>query len=365
MPGQPEPRPRILEISPYVGGRASIDGQENAIKLSSNESALGPSPRALEAYRAQGDLLARYPDGGASELREALGALHRLDPERIVCGAGSDELLQLLCKAYAGPGDEVLFTEHGFLVYRLATLAAGATPVAVPETDLCANVDAILNAVGETTRIVFLANPNNPTGSYLPRAELRRLWEGLPSSVLLVVDAAYAEFVSPSDYDPGIELVDAAENVIMTRTFSKIYALASLRLGWAYGPPAIIGVLNRVRGPFNVSGAALAAGVAAVGDQAHIDRARAHNDKWLAKFSAAMADIGVTCVPSVGNFVLLRFSNEPGRDAQAADNFLGARGIIARDVTNYGLPDYLRLSIGLDQEMETVIQAMTDFTRRS
>ncbi len=357
----PHPRPGILDISPYVGGRATIAGQANAIKLSSNESALGPSPRAIEAFQRHSDQLARYPDGGAHLLRDAIGDLHGLEPERIVCGNGSDELLQLLARAYAGPGDEVLYSYHGFLVYPLAALAAGAKPVAVPETDLRADVDAMLAHVNERTRIVFLANPNNPTGTYLAKGELRRLWGGLPEHVLLVIDGAYAEFVTRADYDAGADLAHMAPNVVMTRTFSKIYGLASLRLGWAYGPESVIDVLNRVRGPFNANGAALAAGLAAVGDQDHIEVARTHNETCREAFATRARAAGIEVIPSIGNFLLLRFPDEPARAAKAADAFLTQRGIIARNVDNYHLPDCLRISVGLADEMDAAAAAIEAF----
>lgn len=355
------PRPGIMDISPYVGGRSSLGDRRNVIKLSSNESALGPSKRAIEAFTACGESLHRYPDGGASALRTAIGTLHGIDPERIVCGAGSDELLGLLAKAYAGPGDEVLYSRHGFLVYEIAARAVGATPVAAPETDHRADVDALLGQVTAKTRIVFLANPNNPTGTYLSKGELRRLWGGLPENALLVIDSAYAEFVSAPDYEAGLDLVDVGANVVMTRTFSKIYGLASLRLGWAYGPPAVIDVLNRIRGPFNVGGPALAAGLAAVEDQAHVERARAHNDKWLARLSERLPATGLEVVPSVCNFVLIRFPQQAGRDSKAADAYLSERGLILRNVDNYHLPDCLRASIGLDDEMEALLRALEEF----
>jgi histidinol-phosphate aminotransferase len=350
-----------MRISPYVGGRSALGGQQNVIRLASNEAALGPSPRAIAAYAAHGDSLHRYPDGGAGDLRAALGALHKLDGERIVCGTGSDELLQLLTKAYAGPGDEVLYSRHGFLVYQLAALAAGATPVAAPETDLRANIDALLAHVTEKTRIVFLANPNNPTGSYLPRGELRRLWNGLPENILLVIDSAYAEFVMADDYEAGAELAERAKNVVMARTFSKIYGLAALRLGWCYASEEVIDVLNRVRGPFNITGPALAAGLAAVADQEHVDKARRHNDKWLRRLAGECAKIGLETLPSVGNFMLLRFAAGGARDAKAADAFLTARGILARNVDSYHLPDCLRVSIGLDHEMDALLDALKEF----
>ena len=248
----PTPRPGIMDIKPYVPGKSGDDDGRPVIKLSSNESALGPSPRAVEAAKRAAETMVRYPDGAATVLREAIGRRWGLDPARIVCGCGSDELLEMLLRAYAGPGDEVLYSQYGFAVYPIATMAAGATPVTAPERDYRTDVDAMLAAVTERTRVVFLANPNNPTGSYIPAAEMQRLRAGLPDHVLLVVDSAYAEFVDRDDYSAGAELVDAGDNTVMTRTFSKIYALAGLRIGWLYGPPAIVDVLNRIRAPFNV-----------------------------------------------------------------------------------------------------------------
>src|SRR5437660_6856257 len=298
----PVPGPGILDIAPYVGGESKAAGVERPIRLASNESALGPSPKAIAAYKALAGEIHRYPDGGAAELRAALGRHHGLDPERIVCGSGSDELIGLLLRCYAGPGTEVVYSRHGFLMYPIGALSVGATPVAVPETALTADVDAILAHVTERTRIVFIANPNNPTGTYLSADELARLHAGLPPQVVLAIDAAYAEFVNRNDYEPGIALVNRASNVVMLRTFSKIYALAGLRLGWAYCPPAVADVLNRIRGPFNVSAPALAAGVAAIEDVAALTRARAHNDKWLPWLSEQLTAPGLQLTPSGANF---------------------------------------------------------------
>ena len=350
-----------MEILPYVGGRSALDGRQNVIRLASNESALGPSPHAVAAYEALNDSLHRYPDGSAVDLRNALGALNGLDPARIVCGNGSDEILQLLTKAYAGPGDEVLYSRHGFLVYALAARAAGATPVATPEIDLRADVDFLLEHVTERTRVLFLANPNNPTGSYLSRGELRRLWSGLPENILLVIDSAYAEYVMGTEYEAGAELVNAGKNVVMTRTFSKIYGLAALRLGWCYASQEVIDVMNRVRGPFNVTAPALAAGLAAVQDQDHIDKARRHNDKWLKRLAPELQNIGITALPSVCNFLLLRFPEGEDHDSRAADIFLANRGILVRNVDSYHLPDCLRVSIGRDDEMDALLSALKEF----
>jgi len=357
----PKPRAHILAIDPYVGGRSTIEGKARVIKLSSNESALGPSPKALAAYANFADRLARYPDGSAQELREAIAAYHGLDPERIVCGNGSDELIDLLARAYAGEGDEVLFSEHSFLIFSIVARGVGATPVAAPERGLRIDVGALLGRVTSKTRIVFLANPNNPTGSYVAREELERLRRELPSEVLLVIDGAYAEFVTKADYTQGFELVDAGENVAVVHTFSKIYGLAALRLGWGYAPASVVDVLNRLRAPFNVSGPTQAAGIAAVRDGGHVEAARAHNERWRDWLAAELSALGLRVHPSVCNFVLVEFPDRPGRDAAAANQHLLSRGIIVRAVETYGLPRCLRISIGLEDEVRAVAEALKEF----
>lgn len=355
------PRPGILDIEPYVGGESRLSGGARVIKLSSNEGALGPSPGAVAAYRQAAAEMHRYPDGGCTGLRAAIGERFGLDPERIVVGAGSDELLCLLARAYCGPGDEVLHTEHGFLMYPIIARSVGARPVAVAEVALTADVDGLLGAVTGKTRMVYLANPNNPTGSYLAADEMRRLRSGLPDGVLLVIDAAYSEYVTRDDYSPGIELVDGGDNVVMTRTFSKIFAMGGLRLGWAYAPPATVGLLNRLRMPFNVTGPTQAAGTAALGDRAFVDETRAHNEKWRAFLAGALGGIGLEVSPSVANFVLVGFPAEAGRDAAAADAYLKTHGIITRRVDNYGLPACLRITIGLEHEMKATADALKEF----
>jgi histidinol-phosphate aminotransferase len=362
MSDLPQPRPGILDIAPYIGGEAKIPGNAKPIRLASNESALGPSLKAIAAYKALAGQIHRYPEGGSAELRAALGKIHGIDPARIVCGAGSDELIGLLTRAYAGPGDEVLFGRHGFLMYPIATMSAGAVPVAVPEKDLTFDVDAVLKRVGPKTKIVFIANPNNPTGTYVSRAALKRLHAGLPPSVLLVIDAAYAEFVSRNDYEPGIELVNAAPNVVMTRTFSKIYALAALRLGWAYCGVEVADVLNRVRNPFNVSAPAQAAGLAALEDAEALDRARKHNEIWRPWLENELRALGLALTPSVANFVLARFG-EDAKGADAALSFLQSRGIIARRMAAYGLPEYLRITIGTESEMRAVVATAKEWVQ--
>jgi histidinol-phosphate aminotransferase len=361
---RPQPRPGVLAIEAYVPGKSTAPGVARVFKLSSNETPLGPSPKAIAAYQAAAAHLHDYPDGQSTALREAIGKSFGLDPARIVCGAGSDELLNLLAHAYLGPGDEAIHTRHGFLVYPIWTLAAGATPVAVPETDYTADVDAILSAVTERTRIVFLANPNNPTGTYLPFDEIKRLHEALPAHVLLVLDAAYAEYVRRNDYESGIELVATTENTVMCRTFSKIHGLAAMRLGWLYGPAHIVDALNRIRGPFNVNAPAMAAGIASMEDAAHQEVSRTHNERWLAWLSAEIGKLGLTVTPSVANFVLIHFPSGKGRTAKEADEFLTARGLILRRLEAYKLPNALRLTVGSEEANRLVVGALTEFMGR-
>lgn len=357
----PRPRPGILEITPYVGGKAKSASSKPIAKLSSNESPLGPSPKAVAACRELAADLHRYPDGGCTALRQAIGRRFNLDPDLVVCGAGSDELISLLVRAYAGPGDEVLYSRHGFLMYPLAALGAGAHPVAAPERDLKADVDALLAAVTSRTRLVFVANPNNPTGSYLSAAELARLRQGLPEDVILVIDAAYAEYATAPDYTSGAELARETPNTVMLRTFSKLFGLAALRLGWMTAAQPIVDVMNRVRGPFNVGTAAQAAGVAALEDTEHQEAARAHNDRWLPWVTREIEALGLKVHPSLGNFVLVDFPKEPGRDSAAANAFLEREGIIPRQMDAYGLPDSLRISIGLEAENRRLVAALADF----
>jgi histidinol-phosphate aminotransferase len=361
MTAHPQPRPGVLEIHAYVPGKSTAPGVAKVFKLSSNETPLGPSSRAIEAYQAVGARLEDYPDGSASELREAIGRVFGLDPDRIVCGAGSDDLLNLLARAYLADGDEAIHTTHGFLVYPIATLGTGATPVIAPETNYTANVDAILGAVTKKTKIVFLANPNNPTGTYISFDEVKRLHRNLPAHVLLVLDAAYAEYVRRNDYESGIELVATSDNVVMTRTFSKIHGLAALRLGWMFGPAHVIAAINRVRGPFNVSTPAIAAGIAAIEDHQHQERAREHNTRWLGFLTQEIGKLGLDVTPSVANFVLIHFPSVKGRTAKDANDFLTARGLVLRQVGAYKLPNALRMSVGTEEANRLVVAALRDF----
>ncbi len=358
---RPVPRPGVLAIEAYVPGKSSAPGAAKIYKLSSNETPLGPPPAAVAAFKKAADELEFYPDGSSKPLREAIANRFGLDPARIVCGSGSDEILSLITNAYIGPGDEGLYSEHGFLVYKLAILAAGGTPVVAPEKNLTTDVDALLARVTPKTKIVYLANPNNPTGTYIPFEEVKRLHAGLPKHVLLVLDAAYAEYVRRNDYAAGIELVSEFENVVMTRTFSKIYGLALLRLGWCYAPAGVADALNRIRGPFNVNGPAMAAGIAAMGDDTHIAKAIAHNDKWLPWLTQEIEKLGLKVTPSVGNFMLIHFPQTPGKTAKDADAFLSKDGLILRAVGAYGLPDALRLTVGDEEANRHLVATLTKF----
>ncbi|MEP4033316.1 histidinol-phosphate transaminase [Roseibium polysiphoniae] len=358
---RPLPRPGILDIAAYVPGKSKGSKGVTLHKLSSNETPLGASEKAIAAVANVAEHLELYPDGSSTALREAIGEVYGLNADRIICGAGSDEILSLLAYTYLAPGDEAIYSEHGFLVYDIAIRAAGATPVVALEKDLTTDVDAILERVTERTKVVFIANPNNPTGTYLPFEEVRRLHENLPANVLLVLDAAYAEYVRKNDYESGMELAATAENVVMTRTFSKIYGLASLRLGWGFGPAHIMDAMNRIRGPFNVNGPAIAAGIAAVRDKAFLERAVDHNETWLPWVTAELEKLGLSVTPSVGNFVLIHFPDVEGKRAKDADAFLLDRGCVLRLVGNYGLPNSLRMSIGSEEANKTVVSALAEF----
>jgi histidinol-phosphate aminotransferase len=359
---RPQPRPGVLDIAPYVPGKSTAPGVAKIYKLSSNETPLGPSAAAIAAYRAASDHLQDYPEGSASALREAIGNAFGLDPDRIVCGAGSDDLLNLLARAFLKDGDEAIHTTHGFLVYPIATLGTGARPVVSAEKNFTADVDSILAAVTANTKIVFLANPNNPTGTYVPFDEVRRLHRSLPPSVLLVLDAAYAEYVRRNDYEAGIELVATSDNVVMCRTFSKIYGLASLRLGWMYGPAHVVDAVNRIRGPFNVNGPAIVAGIAAMKDTAHVERAREHNTRWLSWLTEEIGKLGLAVTPSVPNFVLIHFASE--KAAGDANAFLMKRGLILRQVGAYKLPNCLRMTVGTEEANHLVVKALAEFLGR-
>lgn len=358
---RPMPRPGVLDIAPYTPGKSEAPGVAKVYKLSANETPLGPSPKAIAAYKDCASHLEDYPEGSSRVLREAIGKSFGLDPDRIICGAGSDELLNLLAHTYLGPGDEAIMTDHCFLVYPIATLANGGKGVVVPVKELVTDVDAILAAVTPRTKLVWIANPNNPTGTYIPFDEVKRLQRSLPPHVLLVIDAAYSEYVSRNDYEAGIELVATTENTVMCRTFSKIHGLASLRIGWMYGPGHIIDAVNRIRGPFNVSTPAMQAAIASLADVDYLAKARAHNDQWRVWLTEEIGKLGLKVTPSVANFVLIHFPQENGKTADDADAFLTKRGLILRALKNYKLPHALRLTVGTEEANRLVVAGLRDF----
>jgi histidinol-phosphate aminotransferase len=361
---RPQAKEGVLRVTPYAGSEAKPGGGQ-LINISSNESAFGASAAAQKAYTDVATNLRRYPEIDARSLRQALAAHYDLEPERIICGNGSDQIIDLLALAYAGVGDEVLYSAHGFQIYPIAAHTVGAMPVAAPEVNLNTDVDALLDRVSERTRILFLANPNNPTGTFVTRAELARLHAGLPGDVVLVIDAAYAEYVTHADYEPGIELARTRDNVVMTRTFSKIYALASLRVGWAYGPSEIIDILDRIRPPFNVNAPAIAGAIAALEDREHTEIARRHNAELLPWFTGEIEAMGLTVNPSVANFVIVHFDPETPKNAEAAYQYLFDRGIVTRRVGGYGLPDWVRMSIGTRAEMTIVRDTLKEFLEKN
>lgn len=350
------PKPGILSIKPYVPGKTARGGDAKPLKLSSNENPYGASPKALAAYKEASFTLHRYPDGGSTALREAIAQVYHLPADQIVCGAGSDELIGLLVHAYAGAGDEVLYSAHGFLMYSIYARGCGATPITAPEKHLTADVDALLDAVTERTRIVFLANPNNPTGSYLPASELARLRTSLPKDVILAIDAAYAEYPDAQDYSDGATLVAAGDNTVMLRTFSKIYGMGGLRLGWMYAPAHIVDVINRLRSPFNVNASAQAAGVAAVTDTAWTEEQKRLNSQHLKTLAFELAALGYHVYPSAANFVLM----DCGSAERAAFlvTRLAEQHIYVRDVVAYGLPQCVRITVGTPEENGTLLAAI-------
>jgi histidinol-phosphate aminotransferase len=355
------PKPGVMAIEAYVPGRSEAKGANRVYKLSSNESPFGPSQKAIAAYEAAEPVLGIYPEGSAKILREAIAAHYGLAADRIVCGNGSDEILTLLANCYVRPNEEVLFSAHAFSLYRIVTLANSGVPVEVPTPDLKLKIDDLIARVSGKTRIVYIANPNNPTATYVTASEMRRLHRALPETALLVIDAAYSEYVQRNDYEAGIELVSTSNNVVMTRTFSKVYGLAGIRVGWAYCPKHVADVLHRVRAPFNVNIAAQRAGVAALADVAHTEHAIRHNDIWRQWLIEEIRALGLRVDDSVANFVLIHFTDVPGRRCSDADRFLMARGIIMRACGSYGLPQCLRLTVGSEEANRAAIAALRDF----
>ena len=359
----PTPKPWIMDIAPYVPGKSATDDGRTVAKLSSNENPLGTSEAARAAFLRHAGQLERYPDASATALREALAAAHGLDPARIIYGTGSDEVLHLAAGAFAGPGDEIIFVRYGFAVYEIATRRVGAMPIIAPDKDYATDVDAILSCVTDKTRVVFVANPNNPTGTYTPRHEIARLHAALPSDVLLVLDHAYAEYLAPEDDDGGMVLAQNAPNVLVTRTFSKIYGLAAERVGWGYAAPAIIDAMHRIRAPFSFSIAAQDAAVAAIADTGFVEKSRAHNTQWLGWFAGEIAKLGnagLRAVPSKANFQLVLFEGRV--TAEQAYGALMAHGYIVRWLPGQGLGNGLRITIGTEDQCRGVIAALRAIT---
>lgn len=358
-PAAPAPNPGVAATKPYKMGAATIAGQPAAIKLSSNESPFGPSPAVIDAMTRVLNDVNRYPDGTQSVLREAIAEIHELDPAMVVCGNGSEDLIGVLTRAYLSPGDELVLSENHFVMCSIHARTQGADIVVAPERDYHADPDAMLDRVGPRTRMVALANPNNPTGTYLPFDTVRRLHEKLPDSVILLLDGAYAEYVTAADYDAGAGLVESADNVVMTRTFSKIYGLAGLRIGWAYCPPAIVDSIGRVRAPFTANTVAMAAATAAVRDQAHVDALRRHTARWRDTIKDELEGLGLRVLPSQTNFYLILFEGAAGKHAAQAAAALEAAGIAPRpaDVSGQG-DDALRITIGTDEENEAVLEVL-------
>ncbi|HEX7656274.1 MAG TPA: histidinol-phosphate transaminase [Sphingomonas sp.] len=357
----PTPKPWIMGIAPYIPGRSTTDDGRKVAKLSSNENPLGTSPAARAAFASAASRLERYPDASAAELRETLAAKHGLDPTRIIYGNGSDEVLHLAAGAFAGPGDEVIFVRYGFAVYEIAARRVGATPVVAPDNDYATDVDAILACVTDKTRIVYIANPNNPTGTYATKGEIARLHAGLPKHVLLVLDHAYAEYIEGDAEDGGMALAETEPNVLVTRTFSKMYGLAAERIGWGYASPAIIEAMHRIRLPFSITIAGTAAAVAALGDTAFVEHTREHNARWRAWFAdeiGKLGNAGLRAVPSQANFVLVLFDG--ALTAENAYKGLMDKGYIVRWLPGQGLANGLRITIGTEEETRGVATALRE-----
>ena len=362
----PQPKPWIMGIAPYIPGRSTTDDGRKVVKLSSNENPLGTPEAARRAFVEAATSLERYPDAGGAIVREALAEKHGLDPARIIYGNGSDEVLHLAAGAFSGPGDEVIFVRYGFAVYEIAARRTGATPVIAPDTDYATDVDAVLACVTDRTRIVFVANPNNPTGTYMPKAEIARLHAALPADVLLVLDHAYAEYIEGDAEDGGMALAATASNVLVTRTFSKMYGLAAERIGWGYAAAPIVEAMHRIRLPFSMTIAGQHAAVAALGDTDFVEHARAHNAEWRRWFSdeiARMGNAGLRAIPSQANFVLVVF--EGRLTAEVAYKGLMDAGYIVRWLPNQGLPQGLRITIGTAEETQGVAAALRDLVENA
>ena len=357
----PMPKPGLEEIGYYMVGISQLPGFDSIIKLSSNESALGPSPAAMSAAQDAIASCHRYPELGTQDLPTAIATRFGLNPSQIAFGPGSDEILLRLVSIYSGPGDEMIHSKNAYMQFPIYAKRSGSIPVAADDDDFRHSVDKILDCVTDRTKIVLIANPDNPSGTYLPGSEVRRLRESLREDILLIIDGAYDEYSDADDYEAPTNLVHDHDNVVVTRTFSKLFCLAGLRLGWCYGPPAIIDLMERIGPSFPVNSAAQAAGIAAVQDSGHVSAVLAHNRKWITKLSDAFTVLGLKVYPSQTNFVLVQFSGANGKTAANANEFLKCRGIVGRKFALADFEDKLRLTVGLDHEMDQTIAAMTEF----
>lgn len=360
---RPTPKPGILDIAPYVPGKAKVDGVEHPLKLSANENILGSSPLAREAFATAIDHLHMYPEGRSNMLRAAIGEKYGLEPERLLFGCGSDEIFQLINQTFLEPGDNIVQGQYGFGAYAIGARACQAEVRFAPEKDYRIDVDELLKLVDGRTRAVFVANPGNPTGTWVGGAEIRRLHAALPPSVILVLDGAYAEFVDDPGFEDGAAMVREFDNVVMTRTFSKLHGLAALRVGWAYMPEEMAAAVDRIRLPFNVNIPAQLAAVAALGDDDFQARSLALVAQWRPWLAQQLGGLGLEAIPSAANFILVGFPKTPGRTAKEAEAFLASRGIIVRGVTGYGLPDHLRMTIGLEEHNRALVEALADFMK--
>jgi histidinol-phosphate aminotransferase len=360
-PARPRPKAGILEIHPYEPGKSAAAGVAEPVKLSANENILGCGEAARRAFIEAAASLALYPDGTGGPLRAALAAQYRLEPERLILGCGTDEIFVLLNQAFLEPGDNIVQGAHAFGAYAIGARACQAEVVSAPERDLRVDVEALLEAVNDRTRLVFIANPANPTGTFVTAAELEALHARLRPDIVLVLDGAYAEFNRDPRFSDGLALARRSENVVVTHTFSKLHGLASLRVGWAYAPEAVAQAVDRIRLPFNTSICGQAAAVAALADTEHQERSIAHVEEWRAWLTQQLGGLGLEVAPSAANFVLVRLPAEPARGAAAAWDFLAARSLIVRRVANYGLPDHLRITIGLEAHNRALVDALAAF----
>lgn len=362
---KPVPKPGIMDIHAYVPGKASAEGVANPIKLSANENVLGSSPKARDAFIGAADEMQVYPDSRTSILRDAIATRFRLEPERLIFGCGSDEVFALLNQAFLEPGDNIVQGEFAFAAFAIGARACQAQVKVAKEPNYRVDVDEMLKAVDDRTRILFLANPGNPTGTWIPFSEVLRLHAALPPSVVLVLDGAYSEFATDPAFQDGLDFARGTDNVVVTHTFSKLHGLAALRVGWGYAPPEIVSAVERIRLPFNTSIAGQRAAVAALADEDFQARSIAHVDQWRSWLSQQLGGLGLEVVgPSATNFVLVGFPTAPGRTAGDADAYLSARGLLTRRVLNYGLPDHLRITIGLEEHNRAVVDALSAFLAR-